>query len=88
MDIEKVSIVGAVVSIVVISVAIAVQAGLTRRKEKKRFDSKTQTAHTFVATAHGSCIAAPLSDAVIRRASKDRGADVPRNPDAFPYTAL
>ena len=52
MDIETVSIIGAVVTTIIISVAIAVQAGLTRRKEKKRFDSQTQTAHTFVRSVY------------------------------------
>ena len=52
MDIEKVSIIGAVVTSIIISVAIAVQAGLTRRQEKKRFDSQTQTAHTFVRSVY------------------------------------
>ena len=48
MDIKELSIVSIAVSVISVAVAILVQAGLTRRKQKKRFDSQTQTVHTFV----------------------------------------
>ena len=63
MEIGLVSLFVTVISIVSVTVAITVQAGLTRRKEKERFvdsqeeekvfvDSQTQTAYTYVRSVY------------------------------------